>query len=51
MIWLICNSLPFLAHAHTCGLSYTDEEQKTNVDFETICLSQVIKGLIVPIRF
>ena len=23
---LICDSLPFYAHAHTCSPSYTDEE-------------------------
>ena len=26
MIWLICDSLPFYAHVHTCSPSYTDEE-------------------------
>ena len=32
MIWLICDSLPFYAHVHTCSPSYSDEEQKANVD-------------------
>ena len=48
MIWLICDSLPFYAHVHTCP-SYTDEELKTNVDSETVCLKLLIKSLIVPI--
>ena len=26
MIWLICDSLPFYAHVHTCSPSCTDEE-------------------------
>ena len=26
LIWLICDSLPFYAHVHTCSPSYTDEE-------------------------
>ena len=50
MIWLICNFLPFYAHVHTCSPSYTDEEYKTNVDSETVCLRLLIIGLIVPIR-
>ena len=50
MIWLICDSLFFYAHVHTSIPSYTDEEQKTNVDSETVCLRLVITGLIVPIR-
>ena len=50
MIWLTCDSLPFYAHAHTCSPSYTDEEQKTNVDSEIVCLRLLIKGLIVPIK-
>ena len=50
MIWLICDFLPFYAHVHTCSPSYTDEEQKANVDSETVCLRLLIKGLIVPIR-
>ena len=49
MIWLIYNSLPFYAHVHTRSPSYTDDEQKTNVDFETECLRLVIEGLIVSI--
>ena len=49
MIWLICDSLPFYAHVHTCSPSYTDEEYKMNVDFETVCLMLLIKGLIMPI--
>ena len=47
MIWLICDSLPFYAHVHTCSLSYTEE---TNVDSETVCLRLLINGLIVSIR-
>ena len=50
MIWLSCDALPFYAHVHTCSPSYTDDEQKTNVDSETECLRLLIKGLIVPIR-
>ena len=50
MIWLICDSLSFYAHVHTCSPSYTDEEQKTNVDSETLCFRLLIKGVIVPIR-
>ena len=26
MIWLICGSLPFYTHVHTCSPSYPDEE-------------------------
>ena len=44
------NFLPFYAHVHTCSPSYTDEEYKTNVDSETVCLRLLIIGLIVPIR-
>ena len=51
MIWLICDSLPFYAHVHTCSPSYTDEELKTNVDSETVCLRLLIKSLIVPISY
>ena len=47
---LICVSLPFYAHVHTCSPSYTDVEQKTNVDSETVRLRLLIKGLIVPVR-
>ena len=25
-LWLICDSLPFYAHVHTCSPSYADEE-------------------------
>ena len=50
MIWLICDSLPFYAHVHPCSPSDTDEEYKTNVDSETVCLRLLIKGFIVPIR-
>ena len=50
MIWLICDSLPFYAHVDTCSPSYTDEEQKTNVDSETVCLRLLIIGLIVLLR-
>ena len=50
MIWLICNFLPFYARVHTCSPGYTDEEYKTNVDSETVCLRLLIIGLIVPIR-
>ena len=51
MIWLICDFLPFYAGVHTCcSPSYTDEEQKTNVDSETVCLRLLIKRWIVPIR-
>ena len=50
MIWLFCDSLPVYAHVHhTCSPSYTDEEEKTNVDSQTVCLRLLIKGLIVPI--
>ena len=51
MIWLICDSLLFYAHVHTCSPSYTDEELKTNVDSETVCLRLLIKSLIVPIGY
>ena len=50
MIWLIWDSLPFYAHVHTRSPNYTDEDQKTNVDSETVCLRLLIKGLVVPIR-
>ena len=50
MIWLICDSLSFYAHVHICSPRYTDEEQKTKVDSETVCLRLLIKGLVVPIR-
>ena len=43
MIWLICDSLPFYAHVHTCSPSYTDEELKTNIDSETAYLGLLIK--------
>ena len=49
MIWLICGSLPFYAHVHTCSRSYIDEEKKTNVDSETVWLRLLTKGLIVPV--
>ena len=50
MIWLICDFSPFCARGHTCcSPSYTDEEQKTNVNSETESLRLLIKGLIVPI--
>ena len=29
MIWLICDSLPFYAHARICSPNYADEELKT----------------------
>ena len=38
IVWLICDCLPFYAHVDTCNPSYTDEEQKANVDSETVCL-------------
>ena len=50
MISLICDSLPFYAHVHACIPSYTEEQQKTKVDSETICLRLLIKDLIVPLR-
>ena len=50
MICLICDSLPFYAPVHTCSPSRTDEESKTNVDSETVCLGLLIIDLIVPIR-
>ena len=50
MIWLIWDSLPFYAHVHTFSPTYTDEEQKTNIDSKTVCVRLLIKGLIVPIR-
>ena len=51
MIYLIYNSLPsFYAQVHASSPSYTDDEQKTNVDSKTECLRLLIKGLIVPIR-
>ena len=30
--------------------SYTDEESKKNVDSETVCLTLLITGLIVPLK-
>ena len=50
MIWLIHNLLPFYGHVHICSPSYTDEEEKTIVNFKTVCLRLLIKGLIVLIR-
>ena len=50
IIWLVCDCLPFYAHADTCSPSYTDEEQKANVDSETVCLRLLIIGLIVLLR-
>ena len=50
MIWLICDSLSFYAHVHICSPSYTDEEYRTNVDCEAVCVRLLIKGLIVSIR-
>ena len=41
---------PLRLCSYTCSPSYTDEEEKTNVDSETVCLRLLIKGLIVPIR-
>ena len=38
MIWLIYDSLPFYAHVYSYCPSYIDEEQKTKVDSETVCL-------------
>ena len=51
MIWLICDSLPFYAHVHTCSPSYTEEEQKTNVESETACLRLLIKSLMCLYEF
>ena len=42
--------MPLYAHVDTCSPSYTDEEQKTNVDSETECLRLLIIGLIVLLR-
>ena len=50
MIWLICDFLLFYAHVHTCCPSYTDEEQETNVDSETVCPRLLIIGLVVHIK-
>ena len=38
LIWLICDSLPFYAHVHTCSPNCTDEEEKKKVDSQTVCL-------------
>ena len=50
MVWLIYNSLPFYAHAHTCGPNYTDKEYKTKVDSEAVCHRLLIVILIVALR-
>ena len=47
MISLIRDSLPFYARVHTSCPSYTDEDEKTLLDSETVLLKLFIKGLII----
>ena len=49
MISLIRDSLPFYTRVHTSSPSYTDEDEKTLLDSETVLLKLFIKDLIISI--